>query len=64
MYTVLVSVFSTDQDGGWSETVNQCVDGIRRLVCNNPTPLGNGAYCNKSGSGFGPDDPEAETVRC
>ena len=35
----------TDQDGAWSKS-NPCKDGKRNLVCNNPAPLGDGAYCN------------------
>ena len=33
-----------DVDGGWSRD-NPCVDGKRNLVCVNPVPLNNGAYC-------------------
>ena len=35
----------TDQNGAWSKST-PCKDGKRNLVCNNPAPLGDGAYCN------------------
>merc|ERR1712038_567439 len=33
-----------DVNGGWSKA-NMCINGERILVCNNPVPIGNGAYC-------------------
>jgi hypothetical protein len=33
-----------DRDGGWA-TTNGCVNGQKTLVCSNPSPMGNGAYC-------------------
>ena len=36
--------YNYDRDGGWSK-VNPCVNGKRNLVCNDPAPRGDGAYC-------------------
>ena len=33
-----------DVDGGWSRD-NPCVNGKRNMVCNNPIPRNDGAYC-------------------
>jgi hypothetical protein len=33
--------------GGWSNG-NSCVNGLRKLVCSNPSPLGTGVYCSGS----------------
>jgi hypothetical protein len=36
-----------DRDGGWAK-VNSCVGGQTPMVCNNPAPMGTGAYCSGS----------------
>ena len=41
--------FHSGQDGGWSWTANTCQDGKLQMVCNNPIPLGDGAYCQGNG---------------
>jgi hypothetical protein len=40
-------MFIADRDGGWAK-VNSCVGGKTLMVCNNPAPMGAGAYCSGS----------------